>query len=188
MKLHELIKQPLTDFRNFMGGNDAPYNRDDIEVYFYRHGFTSMGSGSFATVMEHPKLRYVIKVFDYKDQGYPAFLTFIDQYPETKHLPKFIGKPMQVLDSVYAIRMEKLSKDIPQWFQDTFSSLRGVMRSPRYEQGIINAEEEHPKDLVTLVQALSLYAEQHRLVDDLRWGNIMMRGDVPVVTDPYVKL
>ena len=188
MKLYELTKQPLTDFRAFVGGNDAPYNKDDIEAFFYRHGFTSMGSGSFATVMEHPKLRYVIKVFDYKDQGYPAFLKFIDNYPESKYLPKFIGKPMKVLDTVYAIRMEKLSKDIPKWFQDIFSTLRGVMLSPRHEQGILNAEHDHPPELVELVKALSLYGEQHRLADDLRWGNIMMRGDVPVITDPFVKI
>ena len=168
---------------------DGEYVGTDVWAFFKQRGFNYEGQGSFGVVMSHPKLNYVVKIFDAADKGYPAFLKFVESYGPSEYLPKFIGKPMKISDKMYALRMEKLSKDTPpEWpGSDDYRSLAAVMTSPRHEDGIAIAKYHNPDDLVDLVQAMSVYAEKHRLANDLKMDNIMMRGNTPVIIDPYVK-
>ena len=188
MRLHELHKAPVTGFREYMDIDDGKYVGTDVLAFFHKYGFKYAGQGSFGIVMTHPDLDYVVKVFDSADGGYHGFINFVKEYKPSEYLPKFIGKPMKITNTMHAIRMEKLSNDIPSEFATTFVSLQTAMAHPTYDHGKVEAYDEHPEELVDLVYDLSVYALRNDLGTDLRSGNVLMRGNTPVIIDPYYKI
>src|ERR1700741_2773865 len=77
-------------------------------------GFTVLDAGTFASVLTHPKLPYVIKLFR-TDPCYIDFVRLAQHHSDNHHFPRFIGKPISLPTDpeIFGIRMEKLKPIAP---------------------------------------------------------------------------
>ncbi len=196
MKINELIKKPLSDFKkaNKMVSNYGLY---DVREFMRKYGFEQLGrSGNWAKVFDHPKLNYVLKVFKKNDLGYITFVKYALQNP-SPYLPKFRGKLVNINDSFSAIRMEKLSEfddstfygDVPT--NDIFSYLQNELGNGEYFTGvrarIIDSIEENQPGLVSILDELATIGFAIKAGGDLGKNNLMWRGDQLVIIDPLWK-
>jgi hypothetical protein len=72
------------------------------------HGWHLLGRGMEATVAEHPRRDYVLKIWR-KGSKYEQFVEFVKQTPSSLHLPRFSRyvRPVPGTNYLY-VRMEKL--------------------------------------------------------------------------------
>lgn len=183
MKLFEL-KYP-SEIKNLYSNN--------ITTFLGRHGFRKLGSGLNATVFEHPKLDYVLKIFSGVDHCYKSFIKLVNSNPSI-YFPKFRGKMMKLTYEYYAIRMEKLTdiedniKVIANSMID-ISILKDRLDSYvyRYTQSIDNettAIFNHFPGLQDACDLCKTYKPKTCFFD-LHRNNIMFRGNIPVIIDPW---
>lgn len=85
-----------------------PNNIDKAAKILKKKGYKQLGaSGSFASVYWRPDEPFVLKLFSSKDKSYLSYLNLITRYYNI-HFPVLKGKPTQVSDDYWAIRLEKL--------------------------------------------------------------------------------
>lgn len=207
MKLLEIIGfksdevfQLLQNFRNF-GKIDLLVNE------LVRMGYSKriLGSGIYGIVFDKPNSNYVYKVFNISDKGYIKYLKFLEMYKDNPHVPKILGKPIRIkllnnkrLADLMFVKLEKL-KELPVENHTQFKIVQTINLAIRiindFNNGKISSlddfssiiddfniyEREYP-ELVDLIQNLHLISENDI---DLHSGNIMLRGKVPVITDPF---
>lgn len=157
----------------------------DFNEFMKEHGFTNLGSGAFASVYEKPGYPWVFKLF-HNDVAYLAWLNYVVAHQSNEHVPKIKGKPFRINDKVFAVRMEKLDRMSDNWYDNELLSniaYGGISRDAKTAFKALG----HP-DLIPVMDAI--YAMSHDTTKDWRvdthGGNIMMRGNVPVITDPLV--
>jgi hypothetical protein len=117
-----------SDFYNYLINEafDSVYSfllnpeHDDTEWYdlirkFESHGGKVLGQGKYATVMEHPSWKYVLKVFN-DDAPYIKFVRFALKNPRSS-FPVFYDKPRKIVPHfkrseshpyLYVVKTEKL--------------------------------------------------------------------------------
>ena len=171
-----------------------PGTIDDAHEILKKAGYAQIGDGYYAEVFAKPGADHVLKLFNSRDKAYQAFVNLAIQNPNI-HFPKFKGKMMKITDNYYAIRMEKLTP------------IAGISGSPR-DRGIIKLmieyitrKEDDPfrpfpdqrqMDVLEKLQpgitaACDVIVELLKHNDaevDLHLGNVMMRGNTYVITDP----
>lgn len=159
------------------------------------HGFKRLGYGDYADVYENPKLPYVLKIYSNNDKGYSAFLELIKNHRNNPHLPNLIGQPIKLNSHVNAVRLEKLTPfDSSYEYFEEVCTLLSYADVPEWRTVIPNICDnvdkirefikKYPK-FAKLMDILNAYRLQHHVNFDLHDGNIMLRGNVPVVTDPF---
>lgn len=194
MKLNELI-----GIRNPIAGATGYIGHMDIDDFMRQSGFDQIGSGSRATVWGRDNLNYVIKIFDDDDFGYIAFLRYALQHPDIPYLPKIIGKPKQLTKlgpRFWFVRMEKLtpsSDDVYYLISDTIRSVRThtgfkdtyAERYAEMQRSNELTQQQYP-GLIQIITDLDAICEKSngRFGFDMVSENVMMRGSVPVLTDP----
>jgi hypothetical protein len=147
-----------------------------------------IGEGWYSGVFARPEDRYVIKIFQ-KDPGYEYFLTYMKSNQHNPHVPKIKGKPVRFLKKYTIVRLEKLrAVGAHQKDYDVFQRIRDYVydHSSTKAPALLNQqwiEKTYPQ-LPEILDSLA----QNRHSLDLHQGNVMFRGDVPVITDPYVDL
>lgn len=142
-----------------------------------------IGEGLYSGVFARPEDNYVIKIFQ-EDPGYEKYLTYMSNNQTNPHVPKIKGKPVKFLKYYKIVRLEKLDaaerghKDLIHRIQDYVLDHNNTA-SYAYlnREWISNNYPQLPEILDSIVQ------NKHML--DLHTGNIMFRGNVPVITDPY---
>jgi hypothetical protein len=192
---------------------DLPKNPRKVAQYplgtewhkaLYNNGFRALGSGSFGTVWEHPKLSYVLKVFTADDVAYANWIATAIQHKSNPHMPKFVSpKPFTIVPGVMAIRMERLS-DISQSAYEFLTPIQKIIdtavinkispgtiivrkgmemeSSPKYKNFMAYCRS-YP-DFVPALDILAKFIGRPGYRQDLHDENIMMRGPVMVFTDP----
>lgn len=164
----------------------------EIQNFFEKHGFKKLGTGQYGIAYENPKLPYVLKIFDLADTGYLSFVNLVFANPNN-HFPKFIGKPMKISNDLMAIRMEKLEKNSDGWklFKEYLSHFIQGMILPSYKY-IHNESTDEIIDKFgqSMIDALDLITtikpkNEFTLNFDIHPGNVMHRGNTPVIIDPF---
>ncbi len=156
---------------------------DKFNDYMADNGFTKLGQGAFGAVYEKPGYPWVFKLFA-NDAAYLAWINYVAKNQSNEHVPKLKGKPFRINDKVFAVRMEKLSP-MPGYDNPLLDNIAygGITKDAKEKF----KELGHP-DLIPVMDAI--YAMSHDLTKDWRvdmhGGNILMRGDTPVITDPLV--
>lgn len=185
MKLQELI-------------SPRPYIRDaetrvSIGDRLRSLGFKKIGERSkYAGIYEHPNLSYVVKVFDANDIGYKSFLKVALKHQDNPHFPRFRGKPVALRDTpVMAIRMEKLTPVSTTLFNELESVLRqaDILGWEKYAlkiKGVPYILKKYPQFASALNLLIPIKKKYRYMMWDWHKGNIMMRGDCPVIIDPFV--
>lgn len=166
-------------------------------------GYTVLGIGGFGFVAQHAN-GYVLKVFKTNDLGYKEFFEYCKRHPENQHLPKFISPEIRNFNQQYAfVRLEKLT-DI-NIEQEPYKSLERILidlfdaPTTSIEDFFAYFEKEiqSPEDKALLSDNYNFFRtifDLKRLADNTRKidfdligieYNIMLRGDTPVITDPF---
>lgn len=138
---------------------------------FVRKGFRMAGSGCYAAVFESnsdPNLVYKIGI-----TCTDPYLKYIQSNISSPYFPRIYSSHIDTVHDYYIIQMEHLDK-----LPDHKLTLAKTMR----EQFVEGCSDSNLRSIVDCVQAL-LEADE-TLTLDLHEGNIMMRGLVPVITDP----
>ncbi len=184
-----------------VGGYEAGGNAwYDIMTH---NGFSPIGAGLNASVWKHPKLAYVLKLFNSDDQAYIDWVSVAMKHKNNPHMPKFISKRLiRITPNVVAIRMESLRhlkteiEHIVYQFSDR-KLLSNYSELP--SQSFNNVKEEFDE-----WQVVNNYCQRHPLwleALDITWNfikttghendfhskNCMVRDpDTLVITDPVV--
>lgn len=170
------------------------------------NGFVQAGFGSYASVWRHPKLTYVLKLFDSSDQAYIDWVSVAMANKNNPHMPKFISsKLVPITPDVVAIRMESLrhiQKDSKLYYVYEFSDNRIATEPIPPSQVIIDDIEllqsyrnweltnEYCKNHPQWLEALDImwnFIKSSGHDNDFHSGNCMVRDtDTLVITDPVV--
>jgi hypothetical protein len=162
----------------------------EIQNFFKKHGFKKLGTGKYGIAYENPNLSYVLKIFDLADTGYLNFVSLVLANSNI-HFPKFIGKPMKISNDLMAIRMEKLEKNSDGWklFKEYLNHfmIGKILPSYKYNE---TTEEIIDKFGQSMIDALNLITtitpkNEFTLTFDIHPGNVMHRGNTPVIIDPF---
>lgn len=166
-----------------------------------RKGFTRLGGGSFGEVFLPPGKGYVLKLIDADDRAYMDFIRNARR-SGNPHFPRVIGSPVRVTSMVNAVRLEPLQ----QWAKSPGEDREALiwftwaaqepdwkerLQSPgmQYHRRIVMDLLDRYPDLTTAMELLRRWKEAS---PDARWdlhpGNIMMRGDTPVIIDPWMPI
>lgn len=143
-----------------------------------------VGHGYYAGVFAKPDDPYVIKVFD-NDPGYEKYLKYVVANQTNPHVPKLRGRPVRFDGSIRVVRMEKLIPITTPEQEEIYKSIVSYIAdfNKNYQYALINQkniENKFPK----LLPVLGELAENKEILD-IGKQNIMFRGNIPVITDPY---
>ena len=138
---------------------------------FVRKGFRMVGSGCYAAVFESssdPNVVYKIGI-----TCTDPYLLYAQSALHSPYFPRIYSTYIDTVHDYYIISMERLDK-----LPDHKLTLAKTMR----DQFVEDCNDSNLRSIVDCVQALLEADETLKL--DLHEGNIMLRGLVPVVTDP----
>jgi len=195
MKINE-----LTGFRNHPIYQIALNSRSvyHFETNMKDQGYSKhiLGSGLYGVVFEKPGTDFVYKLFDVDDYGYKAYLDFTRQNQNNIHIPK-IGKPLKLKIgkiNAYIVKLERLEElnlSNPKHEQQykliisIISSLEKIKTNNPMRTGAMNFLKKVDKtdpDLVNIIADINDISTSEM---DMHPGNVMMRGNTIVITDPY---
>ena len=185
MKINELYKpKEIDNLRKYWissGAEDENSKERIYDVYeiidnvMKKYGFDSIGEGAYATVYSNPEYPYVLKVF-FKDSAYLKWLSFCRMHQNNKYIPKIKGKPIRIINDLWAVRLEHLSSidNTPggeQTYNEFMESFSKYKTTP---------ENEMDDDLSVVFEFL--YSHGSKL--DMHEENIMFRKKQLVIVDP----
>jgi hypothetical protein len=143
-----------------------------------------LGSGIFGSVYARPEDDFVVKVFQ-PDRGYSKYLNYMQTNKMNPYVPKLRGKPIKLPNNFTLVRLEKLTPISSDLFAElgyisgTLDSTSAPVVRHRKE-----FEEKYPQFL-NFVEELKAMARRAGVGLDLHSGNVMMRNNLPVITDPF---
>lgn len=175
-------------------------------------GIKRLGGGSFANVFQHPTLPdVVVKLLVENDWGYEQYVKFSQKNPANKYVPKilqvvnadqaFDKKHEADVENLRLIFMEKLQPalddDYLEFANDCSATLylKGNANFARMDSAInymnsvstwvqLSTQKKDPQ-LAALAQFIVKTRGKRGAALDMHSGNIMMRGNQVVVTDPF---
>ena len=176
-----------------------------LHEWLLSRGFEEGGAGGYAVVYFHPNRPYMIKVAKQPDKNYLAYANFARYYYQTNPLLPAIydiwskndyflvvgeklnsarGKvpsPFIELTSYYLFAgVKRLAKDPNHVF-----SLEDLIRQmPGWRQNLKADRQAWFANNKTNLQAIIKFIANQRAMIDMHIGNIMMRGNEIVFTDP----
>ncbi len=200
MSLLGLLREKFTDARVPLPRDMQPTTVQDtgtivenpaVIEYMKREGWTYIGEGLNAVVFGRPDSPWVLRLTDW-DPGYLRFWS-IAKHSENIHLPEVsrYGKVSFTTDDMehhvgFQSLVEKLTMGGP--------NEELLIRSTRdffdaRTRGFLPEEVEHLypewRDALELIRSANLGRNgRYKYMTDIHRGNIMYRGDVPVITDP----
>jgi hypothetical protein len=175
---YKVFKNPPTDIGSYADAELTAIARKLNELGYKQY---NIGTGYYAQVYARPEDNYVIKIFR-PDVGYSTFLKFIRDNTNNPYVPKLKGKIIKLPNNYSVVRLEKLKRiDI-----DLFKKIDFASNNPQDKQLIDEINQTYP-GLLQFIEKLKeeVRNSQGKLGYDLHRSNMMMRGDTPVVTDPF---
>ena len=195
------LQNPISHYRNVLRGEwDLPY---DLEEYLKNNGYEKLGFGIFSGVFAKPGEKFVLKVNRRPD----CYLDFVKKLSRNMnpHLPRVgtirIYNEGDSKNKWYVIPLEKLEEitleDHISRYDVLFVLSRALMLDPKHMylssevRPLLPAPPEEIYDRLKdrfnkLDSALKFVEDNFYNVCniDLHEGNIMLRGDTIVITDP----
>ena len=188
------IKQKARD--EFSGGKKTGYNSTAFKNfydYIQQHGFNKVGAGNNAAVYEKPGHPWLFKVFN-ADPAYLSYYKYCRTSQSNPHVPRVKGREIKLADNTYCVQIEKL-RPFPSTgmkFIETLQTVAMGLANPNlydyddelideYKRSFNQLRSKFPQ-LITLLEDLIAFKNY---TFDLDESNIMMRGPIPVLTDPF---
>jgi hypothetical protein len=190
MRINELLNES-----EVLDEITRPDTMDNAQAILEKAGYKLIGAGWYADVYAKPDADHILKLFSVTDTAYPKFVNMTIQNPNI-HFPKFKGKMMKVNEHYYAIRMEKLTSfgktmDILGEIEDYIAGYANYgkswpetdVRGKEVTEEMAQLEKTQP-GITKACDLISHLIKSGVAGIDLHPGNLMMRGDTVVFTDP----
>lgn len=178
-----------------------PETIDDATRYLSRYGYRNAvadprDEGAYASVYTPPGKPYVVKLFMASDLAYQTYLGLITRF-KNPHFPQLRGRPARINNKYWAVRMEMLSPlpfadhQMLYTMQDYIGKL--MQHTPRNRAQLAEIDEifvveplfqKFPDLKMALLLIWQYCLRGHTHILDLHKHNVMLRGQVPVITDP----
>jgi hypothetical protein len=161
---------------------------NNLKNYMQKLGFSYVNGGLYSEVFTDNK--NIVKIFRDNDFAYRDFIKYCNENRNNPALPKFKGKAVRLTSNVRMIRMEILSP-VPSNYSDDYRVIMNyyygiysyyTSGSGRYPIKLTDLSRPMRIFMITL-KDLRDYNKDYFM--DLHQGNVMMRGDQPVIIDPY---
>lgn len=143
----------------------------------------SLGSGFYARVYARPQDDFVIKIFR-QDPGYSRFLNYVFEHAKNPYVPKLKGKIIKLPNNYSLVRIEKLKRiDV-----DLFNGILFAANNPHDKPLIKTVNQTYPGllDFIAELKDMVKYSG-NTIAFDLHRNNMMMRGETPVIIDPFAE-
>lgn len=179
-----------------------PKSQNEASGILLNAGWTYTGSGSFGTVFNHPQKNYVIKLVTTRDYAYWDFASAVNKNPNP-FWPRFRGAPIRISPKYFAVRMEMLSdidtksrlysayaytRDFLNGFHTILTSEHDPKSKKKYIKDLIDEHRHGIHDFENLypdaTNTLMEIAQGGGYALDIKWSNVMARGDHIVLIDP----
>jgi hypothetical protein len=157
--------------------------------YMETQGFKHIGHGSFSSVYLKDGYPWMFKLWSH-DPAYLWWITWAAKHQDNPNVPRVKGLPVRIAPDTYVVRLEKLrglirregnlSKgyDKLAYLVDRIESVDDLSKE---DLQWIRSEYPGVYDILRVIQRAG-----SDFVVDLHGDNIMLRGQVPVITDPVV--
>lgn len=165
-----------------------------MNLYKYREfleskGVKNLGSGCYGCVYQHPTLPNVVaKIYDY-DDAYDHYINWCTKNQKNPYVPKIYSiHKCEKFTIVFLEKLEEVSLDLYEdWEEKTFPRhLKHLLHNPsKYKKEndlLSNPILKRDKNLKIMIEFLIKVKNLYRI--DLHDGNIMLRGEQIVITDP----
>lgn len=143
-----------------------------------------LGNGIFGSVYARPEDDFVVKIFQ-PDRGYKRYLNYMQANRTNPYVPKLRGKPIKLPNGFTLVRIEKLDRIDSQLYNEIWFLLY-KKKDIAYPVVRKKFEEKYPQFINLLDELQQMSDNDGNMAVDLHAGNIMMRGNLPVITDPFV--
>lgn len=175
---YQVFKNPPTDRGNYPDVQMAAIAEKLNNMGYKKY---NIGSGYYGQVYARPEDNFVVKIFRH-DVGYTKFLEFIRSNINNPYVPKLKGKIIKLPNRYSIVRIEKLKKID----YELFSQIEFASYNDRNKPLIDEINKKYP-GLLDFIDQLrnEVKNSQGKIGYDLHPGNMMMRGDTPVITDPF---
>jgi hypothetical protein len=144
----------------------------------------NLGAGLFGTVYARPEDDFVVKIFQ-PDRGYQRYLNYMQSNKMNPYVPKLRGKPIKLPNNFTLVRIEKLKPIDMDLYKEIYYLIykKNDIGYPVIRK---NFEQRYPQFINLLDEIKQMSDNDGALSIDLHPGNIMMRDNLPVITDPFV--
>lgn len=187
-------RQELDELQGVKGQPTKFDNFESFLRFMGDQGFHMLGYGLSGAVFTHRAFhgRYVLKVF--QDKFYEEFVKMVQANP-SPHFPRFVGRLMKVTPEVSMVRIEVLKDMTNAQFEQMIGGQLDFIDLKMAAEDIATGEmdmDELEVDLSTrhletffqaMVMTYSHKPDGARY--DLHAENIMLRGSVLVIADPW---
>ena len=143
-----------------------------------------LGSGIFGSVYARPEDNFVVKIFQ-PDRGYKRYLDYMQSNTMNPYVPKLRGKPIKLPNNFTLVRLEKLTP-IDSALHNEIMYLLKPKDDAMYKSIRKSFEGKYPQFLNFLHDIQNIAQRGSGFALDIHHGNIMMRNNLPVITDPFV--
>lgn len=151
------------------------------------YGFKLVGKGSFGAVYEKPGYPWLFKLFT-DDTPYEKYIRWVIAHQNNPHVPKIKGGLIKINDKTFVVRMEKLKPFNFMSSNLNLSTLSNILFNNDFNELSSNQKawiKSRFPQLPEVINAIEkIIASDYGIDVDIHSDNIMLRGDVPVITDP----
>lgn len=163
---------------------------DQWREIMQKYEFRELGSGSFGSTYEKEGYPWIFKIFR-NDPAYVSFFKYAKRNQSNPHLPKIKGGLIRINQDTFAVRIEKLREITRQEYQqvdDIINTFLEIIADERQSELEPKEEQLFKKyhNLYEIIYALWHSDAFKQTTFDFHFGNIMMRGQTPVIIDPVV--
>ena len=162
---------------------------EKLTDYLETQGFKHIGQGSFSEIYLKPGYPWMFKLWSH-DPAYLWWITWAAKHQDNPNVPRVKGLPVKIAPETYVVRLEKLRGLVPRegnlskgydrlaYLVDRIESVDDLSKE---DLQWIRSEYPGVYDILRVIQRAG-----SSFVVDLHGDNIMLRGQVPVITDPVV--
>ena len=162
---------------------------EKLTDYLETQGFKHIGWGSFSSVYLKDGYPWMFKLWSH-DPAYLWWITWAAKHQDNPNVPRVKGLPVKIAPDTYVVRLEKLRGLVPRkgnlskgydrlaYLLDRIETVDDLSKE---DLQWIRSEYPGVYDILRVIQRAG-----SDFVVDLHGDNIMLRGQVPVITDPVV--
>ena len=166
-------------------------DRMDFTDALVKNGWRLLGSGAFASAYGHKDHDVVMKIgYIENNEAYLDFVAEMQKSPRHENLPRIYGitrfvnstkvKREDRVDEYFVVIMEKLDESKKYRHGEDRKSKAFRKWYDGIKSKVLYHDDSDP--LVALIKRAHERGAYHTI--DMHYGNVMFRGDVPVITDP----
>ena len=169
---------------------DKPLYRslDEWKSIMNDYGFKHLGTGSYGSAYEHPNYPWVFKIFK-GDTSYIKYFNYAKRNQNNPNIPRIKGSYIRIGNDAYVVRLEKLQEISGEQYKKLEKIINHILYIVDMTKDNQPLEKED-KQIIQMYPGLyKIYSDVSNFENsyvDIHSGNIMMRGDVPVIIDPVV--